>query len=1114
MFRKKLPHTAAAQGGFALVITLTLMILLTILALGLLGLSSVALRTSSQGDSQAEARANARMALMMAIAELQKELGPDSRISAPSDAGTMATGGQPRWTAVYDAWKWNADSSTPQTPQSRAPKFRGWLVSGANAANGGPVGTGTIPLVGSKSLSASGQPMDQIKAPMLPVSRGNRKGMIAWWSSDESTKAKINAGGDATVASNPLSESQSPRYIGHKSIDALKNLDWKPGQRSAAVSTGGVNLAAGFGTGGLGRLSHDVTVHSNGVIADVRGGHLKRDLSNLLSRPIAEQQNKPLYVADGRMNRFLISGDGSLTNDSWVVANAAGAGRWGINLEELHLFHQIHREVDWSSGKPQLVNKNTTQEMINDPFFLYRKPKVEAVNVMLSFVAEPDTAPNTYRLAGMIDAMVATSNPNDIPIVWPASVLYRMEMVGFPYRPQWTIRRADNTVRHGHTATAINRPFLQSAIRNGFTLEPGEAAVFGSSTTDTSSRGINLTRGYVPRGGIRISEVEWGPSSNPANDGLRATGLLTTDTVDFNMVPAPFSNGNTSSGWISCLGEIRNTSGGSDFSTDTLRLSGGGNTQLNSAQISKFLPSSIRPPQRLAVSDFIGKPMPVLMVTVMPNVERSRTNLLPPNAFASRPYHFHEPAVNTLVVSTNPVTDVNLRMQERQLVVIGESMDYAFGGDRTMPAGVGGRNLYHGGAREAALGGSLNVIKRRIPLASPLSLGTFENAVACGFVARLSGGTAFSGAANGIPATAKAIGNSWSNPFLTSDLVYTGAYHDPSWMVNTALWDSWFLSGVVFAGSSAAWNSDPRSQKLQFQELAAGTGSLRNGRFFYHPHKSTEDAITELFDGELLRPSAITKLTKYLLIDGAFNVNSTSLAAWKAFLTSVKDQQILDANGAAQKKTHPFGTMGYAVSAATSGTEGDWSGFRDLTDVQMDALAAAIVVEVKARGPFLNMADFVNRRPNSTDATHKSVGALQAVIDKSGINDRYKVAGRELVSADISMLAGKDTPTSESTAARAIGAAGFLSQGALLTAFGSQITVRGDTFLVRTYGDSRDTAGNVQAKAWCEAVVQRTPEFVDPTNPPETSDSLTPANAQFGRKFNIVSFRWLSPDEI
>jgi type II secretory pathway component PulK len=42
--------------GFALVVTLSLMILLTIIAVGLLSLSSVSLRSSSQESAQAEAQ--------------------------------------------------------------------------------------------------------------------------------------------------------------------------------------------------------------------------------------------------------------------------------------------------------------------------------------------------------------------------------------------------------------------------------------------------------------------------------------------------------------------------------------------------------------------------------------------------------------------------------------------------------------------------------------------------------------------------------------------------------------------------------------------------------------------------------------------------------------------------------------------------------------------------------------------------------------------------------------------------------------------------------------------------------------------------------------------------
>ncbi len=113
---------------------------------------------------------------------------------------------------------------------------------------------------------------------------------------------------------------------------------------------------------------------------------------------------------------------------------------------------------------------------------------------------------------------------------------------------------------------------------------------------------------------------------------------------------------------------------------------------------------------------------------------------------------------------------------------------------------------------------------------------------------------------------------------------------DPSWMVNTALWDSWFLSGIVDGSDTdpASPMKDTRTARAQFQDLAEGTGLLRNKRYrLFHPHKSPEQCAHELFTGEDFKGSALNNLAKYLLIDGAFNVNSTSVKAWAALFRSV-----------------------------------------------------------------------------------------------------------------------------------------------------------------------------------------------------------------------------------
>ena len=210
-----------------------------------------------------------------------------------------------------------------------------------------------------------------------------------------------------------------------------------------------------------------------------------------------------------------------------------------------------------------------------------------------------------------------------------------------------------------------------------------------------------------------------------------------------------------------------------------------------------------------------------------------------------------------------------------------------------------------------------------------------------------------------------------------------------------------------------------------------------------------------------------------------------------------------------------------------------WTGVRYLEEEQVRKLAEECVKQVKLRGPFLNMSEFINRRLAEKDEDEFGLGlmgALQAAIDyddettESGsINYRYKNGPDYMLEeSDLADLDHDYATPEAAIGSRYAGIPGYIIQSDLLKPISNSLTVRDDTFRIRTYGDSRDANGNILARAWCEAIVQRYPEYVDGSNNPEDalrelnedgeyedSGNLSVANEKFGRRFRIVTFRWL-----
>ncbi len=407
---------------------------------------------------------------------------------------------------------------------------------------------------------------------------------------------------------------------------------------------------------------------------------------------------------------------------------------------------------------------------------------------------------------------------------------------------------------------------------------------------------------------------------------------------------------------------------------------------------------------------------------------------------------------------------------------------------------------------------------------------------------------------SGVPGVG--IGNAFADPCLppgdvyafhkneiTSDIGGNGQvfsdFFDHGLLINDALWDRWFCSSV--SDMPDGGKSTRKAQDVM-EDFLSGKEALPVSRY--------KKSATSYKDAEIIKrimdKDGWKYIAQYLMIDGGFNVNSISEDAWASVLQGLakrklatnvggKSLSLVEGNksesqvlfsrfmvSTTDKSIDSLG--GYSMMQGSTslrqggGAAAAWGEVRMLEPESIRELARQIVKQVRKRGPFLNMSDFINRRLDNGGSAEALKGALQAAIDETDINNLFnEVEAPKPGNGDLFAFP-KAEEGSIYTAAP-----GYLIQSDVLASLGNILTVRDDTFTVRAYGCVRNARNAILAQAWCEAVVQRTMDYVDPTNAPADREyepdgskgkGLSRANQVMGRKFRIVSFKWLDAWDI
>ena len=1175
------------QRGFALIATILVMSMLILLTLAILGISSVETRQSTVNNAQLQAQANARLGLQIALGQLQQSLGPDARATATAsildtDPTTTKIDGvsNPHWLGAYPT----INPAAPDDNLLRPKEFRDWSLQNmewlvSNSDNRNPLDptvelSADVVTLGQYITDPSvtipdGTGIDGLAPSLLSkaqaglVKLDQESGHYAWLVSDESMKARIDTlasidGSDVLDGSviNTQAQENSNYQIsqGNNFSSLLPSYDDTPENIKKILTHNNLHLLGAESTDtswkNWGKLNQDkFTPYSISLPVDVMNGRLKKDLTAYFKGSYTGLDGQSMI--DSRFN--------------------LGAG----TTPSFSLLKQWATMVDDPTVPQKVVAPSSSIALPEHG--LHPLVTQGAVAMKLSYEV---TGEKTFNPVYIFMPQIQLWNPHNVPL---AAQDY---IVKIGYQFQWGMqvkgtRGTDNATFPGGISPAfrsweelngqLSLPVHQPANNEDINYQNNKRFFTFVIKAQAFEPGESLLFHAKPPSSGAISGIQYNLSANTdVLDSFSADSdlnlLVNEGNLDEFFYIVSTQQGTLAS--TSSASPATSLKTESDFQSRTDN-SGASNDEDNDMHLNLYT---------------IENGVPSLLHAIKKQQKNTRFGNWQRPTYPLDRYQageIFETDTTTFFASKNPLINLGSSMLSSDFDI------FAGGGNANTPPSAGqphsvlgywnirnqesfstsdqwaGASIeanswlnsfsfretldflaiwestdnFYGNLSTDRLGGwhQSQIHGMVYPLFDyptspygPLSLGSFQHA-------NLS--------VHSWQPT-YAFGNSQAPPRFNRNshqLSTQTDLYDVSYLLNASTWDSYYLSTIP--QSSITPSSGMR---------------LPNSRQYLTNSNSNAD----LSLGKIANDIGFNFSAANVLIHGGFNVNSTSHTAWQAFLSGMLGQKVQTLQSSEDSNSETAAAMGRFLSPLLAEPEevaqdrsntdfnvaNSWAVTRTLNSSEIETLSKRIVEEVKLRGPFLSLSDFVNRRlePDSNvtgdDRIYQEIlGTLQAAINKASVEDQeinyHYYAADNPPSTKMTIKPSQDwqgtmgfSVSQEAQEAMfglpkskidSVGglihnyASNFLSQADVLTKIGPSITVRGDTFVIRSYGDSVDSAGRVVATAWCEAVVQRS---ATPVNWDGTDSTLiqpqNPSQLGFGRNFKLISFRWLKEKDV